>query len=72
MHESKAQRSWRERQQETREERMSRLRNEQRLLHEGEPIERPRIVGKPGKSKRRTRRPGGDAFFSSAQGGAPQ
>ena len=72
MHETKAQRNWRERQEETRDERMARLRQEQRLLHEGEAIQRPRVVGKPGKSKRRTHKAGRDTFFHSAQGGAPQ
>ena len=71
MNETRAQRAWRKRQQETREERMSRLRKEQRALYEGEPIHRPRVVGKPGKPKRRTHKPGKDVFFGSAQGGAP-
>lgn len=72
MHETKAQRNWRERQIETRDERMARLRTEQRLLHEGEAIKRPRVVGKPGKRKSSQRSKGGDAFFGSAQGGAPE
>ena len=73
MNETKAQRAWRERQQETREERMSRLRKEQRALYDGEPISRPRVVGKPGKPKRQAvRHRGQDAFFRSNQGGAPE
>ena len=59
---------------ETREERMARLREEQRLMYQGKPVRRKRIVGKPSRrSKRKAAKyRGQDAFFRSNQGGAPQ
>lgn len=70
LSETKEQQAWRERQQETRDEKMTRLREEQLLLHRGEAIERPRVVGKPHKTKYQ-RAKGRDAFYGSCQGGAP-
>ncbi len=74
MHESKSQRAWRERQEESRDERMARLRREQRALYDGHPISRPRVVGKPSKKSKRqaAKHRGEDGFFRSNQGGLPQ
>ena len=70
MQETKAQRNQRLLKSETKDERLARLRAEQRTLYEGGAIRRPRVVGKPGK---RGRKGGGaDASFRSTQGGAPQ
>jgi len=70
MQETKAQRNARLRNSETRNERMARLREEQRILYNGGAVNRPRVVGKPGKRGRK----GGaaDGIFRSSQGGAPQ
>ena len=70
MQETRAQRNSRLLNSETKDERMARLREEQRTLYDGGTIKRPRVVGKPGK---RGRKGGGaDASFRSNQGGAPQ
>ena len=70
MQETKAQRNARLLKSETKDERLARLREEQRCLYDGGTIKRPRVVGKPGK---RGRKGGGaDGIFRSSQGGAPQ
>ena len=69
MQETKAQRNQRLLKSETKDERLARLRAEQRILYDGGAIHRPRVVGKPGK---RGRKGGGaDAHFRSIQGGSP-
>ena len=70
MQETKAQRNARLLKSETKDERMSRLREEQRCLYDGGTINRPRVVGKPG--KRGCKGGGSDASFRSTQGGAMQ
>ena len=70
MQETNAQRNARLLKSETKDERLARLREEQRCLYDGGTIKRPRVVGKPGK---RGRKGGGaDGIFRSTQGGAPQ
>ena len=70
MQETRAQRNARLRNSETKDERLARLREEQRTIYDGGAIKRPRVVGKPG--KRGCKGGGSDASFRSTQGGAMQ